>query len=400
MPRRHAAHPGDLKTLFLRLEELVLAGSGEDEFEEVFKLLIAKLWDERSGARLFRARREPEAAARAVDELLRRAAAGWPGVLEEPAMRLSPGHVAVCVGVMAGQKVGDASFEAMDAFFEFLVGRAAKGVKGQFFTPRHVVELCVRMVKPGPAEVVLDPACGSGGFLVHAFLRAQRGAEPASREARCGAQVRGVDVDARAVRVARALLVLAGGSGAGVRQGNSLLEPGEGEADVILTNPPFAGDVREEALLSRFELARGRGRAERDVLFVERCMRWLKPGGRIAMVLPHNKLAARPHAGLRRWLLERARVVGVVGLGRHTFLPHTHQKACVLLVQKLAEGDPPGDPPTFLAISEQDGKDGRGDWVLRGDRSRPLWDRVEHDLGEIAAAFDAFCSREGLSSWL
>jgi type I restriction enzyme M protein len=390
MPRRHAARPRTLEALFLRLEELVLASSGEDEFEEVFKLLIAKLWDERSGAGLFRGGLRPEEAAQAVGELLGRAAQGWPGVLEEPAMRLRPGHVAVCVEVMAPLALADASFEALDAFFEFLVARAVKGAKGQFFTPRHVVELCVRLVQPRAGEVVLDPACGSGGFLVHAW---QRGG------ARSEGALWGLDVDARAARVARALLVLSGASCAGVRQANSLLEAGEEQADVILTNPPFAGDVREPALLAGYELAAKRRRVERDVLFVERCLRWLRPGGRMAMVLPHNKFAARSLGYLRAWLLERARVVGVVGLGRHTFLPHTHQKAAVLLLEKRGAGPRSPDPRVFFAISERDGKDARGNLVLRGEPTLPPWERIDHDFDEILGAFEGFLATEGLSSW-
>lgn len=399
MPRRLAAHPGNLETLFLRLEELVLASSGEDDFEEVFKLVIAKLWDEQRGARQFRKKKTPEATAQSVTLLLQEASVGWPGVLFEPTMRLRPGHVAVCVEALEKQSLSGESFEVLDGFFEFLVGRAAKGAKGQFFTPRHVVELCVRMCKPRPFEVVMDPACGSGGFLVHAFQHACGDIPYSDRVAWCRGALRGVDVDARAVRVAKALMVIAGGSGEGIRQGNSLLEADEEVVDVILTNPPFAGDVREEAVLSRYELVAARERAERDVLFVERCVKLLKPGGRMAMVLPHNKLAAKPHARLRTWLMERARVVAVVGLGRHTFLPHTHQKAGILVVQKHQGEVREEDPVTFLAISERDGKDSRGDLVLRERRRGELWERVDHDFDEILREFGQFSATNGLDAW-
>ena len=75
---------------------------------------------------------------------------------------------------------------------------------------------------------------------------------------------------------------------------------------------------------------------ERDILFIERCIQLLKPGGRLAIVLPHNKVAADSLAFVREWLLRKARVLAVVGLGRNTFLPHTHQKASVLFLQKGA----------------------------------------------------------------
>lgn len=245
----------------------------------------------------------------------------------------------------------------------------------------------------------MDPACGSGGFLVHTLQWMSTNTIYNSRNMdRAEKTLRGVDIDARAVRVAKALLVIAGGSSDGIMLGNSLLGEEEAVADVILTNPPFAGNVREEALLARYELASSKRSIERDVLFVERCVKLLKPGGRMAMVLPHNKLAAGPYAKLRGWLMERVRVVAVIGLGRHTFLPHTHQKAGILVVQKYNGSKIMNDPETFFAISERDGKNGRGELVLRKNQGS-LWDRIDHDFDEILREFSSFLTKEGLSSW-
>jgi type I restriction enzyme M protein len=88
-----------------------------------------------------------------------------------------------------------------------------------------------------------------------------------------------------------------------------------------------------------------------------------------------------------------------VGLGRNTFLPHTHQKAAVLLLEKPGPGPRPPDPRVFFAISERDGKDARGNLVLRGDRALPPWERIDHDFDEILGAFEGFLATEGLSSW-
>src|SRR5262245_39876758 len=164
MPKRQSNRVGNLESLFLRLEELVLANSGEDEFEEVYKLLIAKLWDERGGGPArFKVHEGVADTYRAVVELLCEAEAGWPGILEPgctPA--LTPEHLHVCVEALARHTVSDTSLAVMDGFFEFLVSKGAKGAKGQFFTPRYVVEFCVRMLRPRETETVLDPACGSG----------------------------------------------------------------------------------------------------------------------------------------------------------------------------------------------------------------------------------------------
>lgn len=117
--------------------------------------------------------------------------------------------------------------------------------------------------------------------------------------------------------------------------------------DVILTNPPFAGEIRDHGILSHYELARkGRGsygktenKVERDVLFIERCLRLLKPGGRMAIVLPQGKFNNATLAYIREWILRHARLLAVVGLHPHTFKPHTVTKTSVLFVQKHTEED-------------------------------------------------------------
>jgi type I restriction enzyme M protein len=428
--KRHSDQLGNLESLFLRLEELVLANSGEDEFEEIFKLLVAKLWDERGDkSPRFRLWETDGETFVKVSGLLREANKGWPGVLVATEPALTPEHLAVCVGVLARHRISDNNLEVLDSFFEFLVSKSAKGAKGQYFTPRYVVELCVRMLRPGADETVLDPACGSAGFLIHALNYVkQSGALRTDGDVReyCESKIWGFDLDARALRVGRALMVLAGDGSANLIRLNSLLRPGavglfaaaeNGDSpsltvedvcrsrlrrhkgfDVILTNPPFAGEVREKNLLECYAFGKGQGRVERDVLFLERCVQLLRPRGRMAIVLPHNKYAANAFAEERKWLFGKTRVLGVVGLGRNTFLPHTHQKASVLFVQKSeSESQAKDDYDIFFAISERDGKNSKGQPVMRTDGSEDEgWDRIDHDFGDIVTAFHKFCDGNGI----
>jgi type I restriction enzyme M protein len=146
--------------------------------------------------------------------------------------------------------------------------------------------------------------------------------------------------------------------------------------DVVLTNPPFAGDVGSE-YADAYELARGH-RVERDVLFLERCVQLLRPQGRLAIVLPHNKVGAEQWAYLRAWLLERVAVVAVLGLGRNTFRPHTSQKACVVIGCKRPKPTRRyRDEEILFFISERDGKDHRGRlaYALDGET-------IDHDLAQ------------------
>jgi type I restriction enzyme M protein len=436
MAKRHSHRSGDLESLFTRLEELVLANSGEDEFEEVFKLVIAKLWDERCGrSPRFFARTSELETYREITALLCEADAAWPGVLGlSPQPGLTPPHLQVCADVMAQHTISNSSLEVMDSFFEFLVSKSAKGAKGQYFTPRHVVEFCVRMLRPTMDETVLDPACGSGGFLIqaHDYVRQQCGLSDEDSRDYCGSKLWGFDIDARAIRIAKTLFMLTGGTATNAIRLNSLLRPdmaglfalssednGEPDVgtsltiedvtrsqlrhhkgfDVIVTNPPFAGEVRESRILNGYALSAGRTSVERDVLFVERCVQLLRPGGRMAIVLPHNKLGADSWAHVRKWLLNNTRVLAVVGLGRHTFLPHTHQKAEVLFLQTNPDRTRClQQQPIFFGISERDGKDSKGHPILRPGMGTldPMWDRLDHDLAEIVEAFHSSTISESM----
>ena len=425
MAKRHWSRDGDLESLFLRLEELVLANSGEDEFEEIFKLLVAKLWDEKSGKTpRFRAHTTHKETFRDICALLREAESAWPGILgADTRPRLSPAHLHVCVGALSRHSVLANDLEVLDGFFEYLVSRSSKGAKGQYFTPRHVVELCVRLIRPESNESVCDPGCGSGGFLLHA-MRYVRGHERLSNVATreyCRKHIWGFDIDSKAVRVAKALMLVAGDGSANLFRLNSLLRPRMGECvefpgedtfrddtltiedvcrgrrrrhkgfDLILTNPPFAGEVRERHILDGYTLCRDRKRVERDILFIERCVQLLRPGGRLAIVLPHNKFAGAAFRYVRDWLIGQAQILGILSLGRNTFLPHTHQKASVLLARRRdkTERRRP-DERVFFAVSERSGKDSKGRYVLREGAvaNESLWNSLDHDFDGIVSAFN------------
>src|SRR5258708_24645127 len=166
MPKRHRMQPGDWESLFGRLEELVLANSGEDEFEEIFKILVGKLYSELEPSGSSRFRTLPSAAATAAgfNALLAEATSRSPGILPiPPASRLSDDHLAICVEAIESVSLSDTALVVLAGAFEYLMTRSSKGVKGQFFTPRHVIDCCVKIVNPKVNETVLDPACGSGG---------------------------------------------------------------------------------------------------------------------------------------------------------------------------------------------------------------------------------------------
>ena len=435
MAKRHQMVPGDWESIIGRLQELVLANSGEDAFEEIFKLLLAKLVSERDFSKTlpsFSTKGSAAEVAARVNTLIDHAADLWPGTVDEPPFsRLHDDHLAICIEALEPHSISDTNIEVLDGLFEYLVSRAAKGAKGQYFTPRHVIDACVRILDPQPGERIADPAAGSGGFLLHAWNHVHSRNPDLALSEYAQECLWGFEFDSRAARVARALMVIAGVEHRNIFRLNSLLTPDANLTlfsqtasrtnellsiedvarsrlrnfkgfDVILTNPPFAGEIKEGPLLQAYELARSGRRMERDVLFLERCIQLLAPGGRIAIVLPHNKFGSSSWEYVREWVLRRVRVLAVLGLPREVFLPHTHQKTSVLIGVKRSSTlrRVPKEDILFL-ISELAGKDSKGQLVPRvgAAPTDSMWFRADHDLEELVERFEGFRSDSLGEGW-
>jgi type I restriction enzyme M protein len=407
--KRHGFNAGDWDTIATRLDEIICAHTGEDPFDEALKLLVAKLTHEWSGGNdaNFLSGCTGQDALSLVNRLLSIASERWRGILEPgSSCHLGGPDLLRCAELLRNASLLNGDLVGLDTMFEFIVNKAAKGQKGQYFTPRYVVDAAVKMVAPGPGELVADPACGSA-----AFLRRTLAFQPDAR-------VFGFDQDHRATRVSRVMMVASNQPASRVMRIDSLQRPQPSLLanerpivedivrvtypkfngfDVIVTNPPFAGDVGNE-FDGTYELA-GTRRVERDILFLERCVELLRPGGRLAIILPHNKVGGSQWAFAREWLLRHMRVVGVVGLGRNTFQPHTSQKACLLVAVKRHKplARPPRDEDIVFFVSQLDGKDARGRVVFRSGQTGI----VDHDLDEaVEPVLKATQRRKMGDSWV
>ena len=358
----------NFKKIVQDLEELVLADSGKDEFNEIFKLIFAKIWDEREAQENrkdkvveFRKALDPDITYDRINALFQKAADQWPGIFRDGEdIELAKRHLQVCVGPIEGVRLLGSNLRVMDDAFEYLLPTEAKKKKGQFFTPRHVVEMCVRMLNPKRNEYVMDPACGSAGFLLHAMEWCYPAGDHDTRELRkykyASKYLWGIDFETRAAKTARALMLIAGDGHTNIfgpdvssldpktwyetASGQALIHGLRGKKltvkkiparetlrdddhaweyfenlkfDVILTNPPFAGEMKDRKMLAHYELAkpalkRAKDKApkeERDVLFIERVLKMLRPGGRAAIVLPQGKFNNSSLAFIREWILKK-----------------------------------------------------------------------------------------------
>jgi type I restriction enzyme M protein len=238
-----------LKELIEEMEDEVLANAGVDVFEELFKLIFTKLYDEwKSGqgnnknSRLleFRNTGQTETALKnKIQSLFDQAKRKWEGVFSEDSkISLTPSHLSVCIASLENVKLFNSNLDVVDEAFEYLINKSSKGEKGQFFTPRYVIDMCVKMLNPKEDEFMIDTAAGSSGFPVHTIFHVWRqilideGHQAShlfsleNKPYRCTEYVKdkifAIDFDEKAVRVARTLNLIAGDGETNVLHLNTL----------------------------------------------------------------------------------------------------------------------------------------------------------------------------------
>jgi type I restriction enzyme M protein len=234
-----------LREKIVDLEDEVLANAGVDVFEEVFKLVFTKLYDEMSchqGRYPYLRFRNSNTASNLkenIQTLFDAAKDEWPGVFsDDERIKLSPDHLQVCVGSLEEWKLFNSNLDVLDDAFEYLVSKSAKGEKGQYFTPRWVIDMCVKMLNPQEPETVIDTACGSAGFTVHSMFHVweeiledlglpRSNLFTAERKPqRCldyvSNKVFALDFDEKSVRVSRCLNLIAGDGQTNVLHMNTL----------------------------------------------------------------------------------------------------------------------------------------------------------------------------------
>lgn len=303
-------------------------------------------------------------------------------------LQLGGGHIAKVDRDLAQLDLLDPHRDIVADIYQAFVGNAFRGQEGQFFTPKNAVQALVAMVNPASSDVVLDPACGAGGFLLEAarFALARGESLPG---------LSGIDKDGYLVKLARIHVALQFGATPAVVCADSLgpiaaleksLGRSAGEHDVVLTNPPFGAKIVAVAQERRaeFELAfrwrkvESNGRYERSstlisnpppqTLFLERCVALLREGGRLGIVLPESTLSSPSHRGMVQYILDNLTPIAVVGMPEALFKTSgkggTHAKVCLVVAEKR-----PVEPRdrVFMAEAAWCGHDSRGVQIDRDD---------------------------------
>ncbi|MBF0342842.1 MAG: N-6 DNA methylase [Nitrospirae bacterium] len=326
--------------------------------------------------------------------------------------------------------------DALGDAYEAFIGPQLKGESGQFFTPRAVVHLAVEMLNPSfvKRERIIDPACGSGGFLIYALRHIRKEAHLrhsdrgetwiAARIKEYAANfISGIDIEDLLFKVAKSYMALAGNGRTGIFKENSLEQhiywkPEARERvpltgfDVLITNPPFGTKIKVESqdILNQYDLAhtlvddkRGvntlTGGQDPSILFLERCYQLLrdptdeKNGGRMAIVLPRQILSGHDNTmvQIRKWLLNRVKILAIVDMPAETFQPYTGTITSVLFAEKARV--PFEDYEIFMAAAQNVGHDRRGNpLIARHPDGSMVYDADNNEvvLNDIPLILDAY----------
>ncbi len=419
---------------------------------DMVRILLAKIQDETSSGqypRFWITDRQHQSSegrkevANEVQSLFREYADLYPDIFgPHEKITVGPDCIAEVVGILKDWALAS-KFDAADDWdlmgeaYEQFTRINLKRQQGQFFTNRLVVNMMVKILNPVLGDRALDPAGGSGGFVTAIFrhLRHQVVSTTQTNSATRDRQIERVknsvfmvESSSRLVKVAKCAMLLTGDGQCGMTKGNSLDDfdkfddwiksrcaRGKSNApNIIATNPPFAGQkiesqISDKTILSTFAFGHSYKKLNEsafefssddkeilhhqapELLFLERCMDWLKPGGRMGIVLPKGILDNISYEAYRYWILERYELNGVVTLHKDTFQPDTGVRTCVLFLSKpLDKQKPRNDYPIFMAISERIGQDSKGKPIFVLDGNGNSTGEINHDLNDIADAYESF----------
>lgn len=414
----------DLKGVFEKCNNYFFSNQGltqDKRFSEILKILFCKIEDEKDlfnakcnfyitpsekksseGLKNFRER---------IDVLFKKVKERFKedNIFEElDTIILNERCLSFAVAELQKYSLLETNVDIKGVAFETFVGANLRGEHGEFFTPREIVSMATDCIKPKIDESICDPCCGSGGFLVMAlkYIRTQYeelsqkrpniNVEGLFREY-ADKHIRGIDFNPDLSRVAKMNMVLNDDGHTGLFHFDSLTpfdswpekiksKIYKDKIDIIMTNPPFGKKcvIDDKKILQHYKLGHKWEKDENsvwkqtekvddsrtpDILFIERCLDLLKPGGRMAIVLPDGILGNDGLEYVRQYIIENSDIVAVIDCPVESFLPSTDTKTSLLILKKKKNKDLPQTFDSFMAIAKKCGHDRRGNEIYKRDNN-------------------------------
>lgn len=418
-------------------------GTGRDEkiAQQLINLIFCKIYDERFTKKdenvSFRVGIEEEKIVKKrILEIFEKVKTKYSEVIEVAArIELDAESIKYVVGELQNFCLIDSERDIVADAFETFIGYSLKGAQGQFFTPRNVIKLMVEIINPQPNELVIDPACGTGGFLVESLRHIWEvldkqadeygwsdlalNEEKLSSAIKC---IKGLEKDDFLSKVAKAYMAILGDGKGGIFCEDSLevvsakWKPTTRQQidldkfDVLLANPPFGKDikVKGEEKLKQFDLAynwekNGNSFSKTNklkkevaiqILFIERSLKLLKDGGRMGIILPETFFHAPKLRYVLHYMLQSNSVTWMLDLPHNTFRPHNNAKCVVIVLEK----NRPQQEEINMAVAEEIGHDHQGKEIYRWDFKKKevdkasLWDDIPSIIEEVKQQkFSKYC---------
>ena len=388
--RKHLKSTHNLKSIFSSIRNHLAGnavGTTRDEVlaKQLINLILCKLFDEKftkpEDMVQFRAGIDEENSqiAERIKKRFNETKETYADILDEDEkISLDDASIAYIVGELQNYCLMEVERDVVSDAFEVFISKALKGGNGQFFTPKNVVKTVVEIIDPDINDKIIDPACGSGGFLIESLKYLHEKIEVQGREfnwsteeinrekiEKANKNLKGIEKDDFLTKIAKAYMILVGDGKGGIFCEDSLVKPETwktktqndiklGSFDIVLTNPPFGSKIAVKGMekLEQFEFGhkwkknkktgiweKGKlqDKVPPQILFVERCLELLKDGGKMAIVLPDGILSNPSQGYIMQYLLENSEIIGVIDLPMNTFLPYTPTKTHVLFVKKTKE---------------------------------------------------------------
>lgn len=385
-------------------------GSLIDRFEEISKLLFCKLYDEEFNSNKafssIERKLKDDFIYHELTTLFASAIKEHPNVFVNGRAQLSNDKKAICqvALILKNFKLKDIDNDIKGKIYEELIKNTLdKNENQQFFTPRHIANFIIELVAPKPNEKVCDPACGSGGFLISTleYIKRINSVNPSDFSK---SNLLGAEVDSRMVWIAQMNIILHGGhyeSIKYIRGGGSLSQTKEAlqnlpnkSVDIVITNPPFGSDYDLVSDLNHFELGKGRKSRRRGVLFIEKCLQILKPGGKLAIILEESILNNSTNEDVRKYLTLNSEIEAIISLPDTAFMPYATVKTSIVIASKRENNNRPNGN-ILMCNLESIGYAPNGDPIYSEERDEAGKLKLQTDLPEALEVFREF-SRAGI----
>jgi type I restriction enzyme M protein len=355
------------------LDKVVIADNNvtrrEEQLDQLCNILLLKLEGDKQGKAspdkplFFRPMESAARTGEAIRERYKTFVELYPETFttdQDKQLRFGNETIAACVEALSGLRLIDLGVSTVSVAFQVLRSEALKQGEGQYFTPSQVIQAGVRLLQIGFEDIVIDPACGTGGFLVETMLEMQRqNPEIPEMELSRWAQthIYGIEKDAIGLKLTKAIMQIAGDGSAHCVRGDSIrvhnwtrdfphlsdVKMRDGRFSVVMTNPPFGQNLKvsaEDSRLSSLDIAKRGGNTYTDLeiglIFLNRAYQLLRIGGRVGIVLPETYFFSSNYSFLANWLKARLRPVVVANIPMEAFQGFCRAKTNFYVFEKIA----------------------------------------------------------------